>query len=296
MDNTDIRFATDMQDFVFGLTLNNNPTVQDLWNGTPAWSFPFASSAVAPAPAASVKLMRTLAQKVAGLGVYTFWNNLIYAEATVYRSARVGGNQPPNNTDTSIVDSYAPYWRLAAEKNWGSHALQVGTYGMYVKMFPSGATGPSDSFMDYALDAQYQYIGDPHVFTAHTTWIYEKQTLDASFPAGLASYSSDTLQTFRIDGIYYYKRKIGGSLGYFNTWGDTDPLRYAPTAVTGSVTGSPDSSGFIVELDYLPWQNTKFIVQYTYYDQFNGGRSNYDGAGRRATDNNTLYVAAWIMF
>ena len=44
-DSTDIRFALAKniggKRTIFGLTLNNGPTVQDVWNTTPAWSFPF---------------------------------------------------------------------------------------------------------------------------------------------------------------------------------------------------------------------------------------------------------------
>ena len=38
----------------------------------------------------------------------------------------------------------------------------------------------------------------------------------------------------------------------------------------------------------------KFALQYTIYSKFNGGTSNYDGFGRSASDNNTLYLEAWI--
>lgn len=41
-DNTDIRYANQSENAVWGVTLNNNPTVQDVWNTTPAWGFPFA--------------------------------------------------------------------------------------------------------------------------------------------------------------------------------------------------------------------------------------------------------------
>jgi len=57
LDNVDIRFANQGTvagtDVIYGLSLNNNPTVQDLWNTTPAWGFPFASSPLAPTPAAA---------------------------------------------------------------------------------------------------------------------------------------------------------------------------------------------------------------------------------------------------
>jgi hypothetical protein len=43
IDNTDIRFADRAsilgKGVLYGVTLNNNPTVQDVWNSTPAWGF-----------------------------------------------------------------------------------------------------------------------------------------------------------------------------------------------------------------------------------------------------------------
>ncbi|MDD5036264.1 MAG: cytochrome C, partial [Methylococcaceae bacterium] len=45
MDNTDVRFANRVdvfgQDVVYGISANNKPTVQDLWNTTSAWGFPY---------------------------------------------------------------------------------------------------------------------------------------------------------------------------------------------------------------------------------------------------------------
>jgi hypothetical protein len=66
--------------------------------------------------------------------------------------------------------------------------------------------------------------------------------------------------------------------------------------VSGFANGSPNSNGWIGELDYLPWQNVKLALQYTHYQKFNGASSNYDGSGRDASDNNTLYVLAWLNF
>src|SRR5271157_4534215 len=41
LDNTDIRYADTVKlagfDVLYGLTVNNNPTVQDVWNTTPVW-------------------------------------------------------------------------------------------------------------------------------------------------------------------------------------------------------------------------------------------------------------------
>jgi hypothetical protein len=47
---------------------------------------------------------------------------------------------------------------------------------------------------------------------------------------------------------------------------------------------------------FWPWLNAKFGLQYIYYDKFNGGRTNFDGSGRNAHDNNTLFAFTWIAF
>jgi len=53
-DNADFRFTKPASiarnRFVFGASINNDPSVQDVWNSTPAWRFPFDTSSLAPAP------------------------------------------------------------------------------------------------------------------------------------------------------------------------------------------------------------------------------------------------------
>jgi len=46
----------------------------------------------------------------------------------------------------------------------------------------------------------------------------------------------------------------------------------------------------------MPWQNLRFQFQYVAYSKFNGASRNYDGAGRNASDNNTLYFLTWVLF
>jgi hypothetical protein len=311
LDNTDVRYANNTtvagKNLIFGLQVNNNPTVQDVWNSTPAWGFPYASSSVAPTPTAGTVIDGGLAQQVGGLGAYAYWNDLIYGGFTVYRTAASGITKPfgAGTTTDTVVDGAVPYWRLALQRQWGKHSLELGTYGLYAKIFAEGKnSGPTDKFTDIALDAQYQYIGKKHILSAQTTWIHEGQDWDASFPLGNTSRRCSFLNTFRTNANYYYKSHfgmVGGTVTYFSTIGRSDALLYAPDPVDGSRSGSPDSSGFILELDYLRYEITKFLtlkssLQYTLYNKFNGSHSNYDGFDRDASDNNTLYFLLWFMF
>ena len=69
---------------IYGISVNNNPTVQDLWNSTPAWGFPYASSNAGVSPLASTQIDGPMAQQVAGLSAYAMWNDcLLYTSRCV---------------------------------------------------------------------------------------------------------------------------------------------------------------------------------------------------------------------
>jgi hypothetical protein len=311
LDMTDVRYAntTNLWDkqLIYGATLNNSPTLQDVWNSTPAFGFPYASSDVAPGPAASTLLDGTLDQQVGGLGAYAFWNNTIYAGGALYRTTEDGITEflGAGTTTDTVVDGIAPYWRLAVQHQWQKHFLSIGTFGLIADIYPEGrSSGRSDRFTDVAFDTQYQYVGKKHLVSAHASWIHENQDWKASFPLGNTSKESGHLNTFKINGNYYYRSgfgDLGFSLGYFSTTGSSDPLLYAPDPVDGSRKGKPDSQGFIFEADYQKLEITKFLslkcsLQYTLYTKFNGADNNYDGFGRDASDNNTLFLLVWLMF
>lgn len=300
MDNADIRYANHAQlgskDLLYGFTLNNNPTVQDVWNTVPAWGFPYNSSEVAPGPGAATLIDGGLGQQVAGLGAYAMYDDLLYAEFSVYRSAPQGGAQPPDGSSSGILHGVAPYWRAALTHSWGARSVELGTYGMSAEMYPSGVTGPYDRYTDLALDAQYEQPVGAGSFTAHATWIHERQTLNATFAAGTSANSFNTLDAVKVNGVYYTPSRIGIAAGYFSTTGTADAGLYAPSPVSGYAANSPNSAGIIGELSYMPWLNTRFGAQYVAYTKFNGGTTGYDGAGRSASDNNTLYLYTWLMF
>src|SRR5256886_9948481 len=152
VDNADFRFATHAnllsKRTTLGLSLNNNPTVQDVWNSTPAWGFPYASSGVAPTPAAATLVDGTLAQQVAGLTAYTMWNDRVYGELGVYRSAPLGVHRPLDSTATGVIKGAAPYWRLALPNVWGQNYLSIGTYGMAASGYSAGVGGPAQPVND----------------------------------------------------------------------------------------------------------------------------------------------------
>ena len=179
-------------------------------------------------------------------------------------------------------------------------------YGATFKLVPGGdgtapasLSGPANKFRDSAFDFQYQWIGDQHLVTVAGTRIKENMTLDASFSIGDSENLKNELTTTRVTGTYYYQRKYGGVLGYFSTTGSSDLGLYTlpdPTPVITGVTGKPDTTGYVAELNYMPWLNTKLTAQFTQYSKFNGASDNYDGLGRKASDNNSIYLLAWFAF
>ncbi|VAX14259.1 hypothetical protein MNBD_GAMMA24-1600, partial [hydrothermal vent metagenome] len=194
---------------------------------------------------------------------------------------------------TGSINGLAPYVRLAWQKNLSNQGyLEIGTYALRAAYIGGqGGTGlasASDKYTDLAVDATYQLpLGNSNQFTLHAVYIHEKQTLDST----VASSPNNTLKQTRIDGNYEIGHDGKFTLGYFNTQGSTNATLYSANR-----TNSPDSAGFIAEADYLPWENTKFSIQYTNYTKFDGASSNYNSAGRNASDNNTLYLNAWWMW
>jgi hypothetical protein len=304
-DNTDIRYADNTRHLfdkplTWGGTLNNNPTVEDLWNSTPAWGFPWTSTNVAPSPSAAAILNGTLAQDVAGLGGYAMWNEHLYVAGTIYRSEHIGGPQPnPGVGFPFNIRGVAPYWRLAWETAKGNNNLEDGTYGMHLKSSPNNITGLTDGYTDWAFDFQYdrtipQFKND--VLSIRGTYIRENSSLGATFAAGGAEQSRHHLNTAEINAEYHFGSRVSGTVGFFDITGTADPLLFAQAPVSGSANGSPASTGYLLNLSWWPQQNIDLAVQYTGYTRFNGAATNYDGAGRSAGANNSTYLLARFVF
>ena len=307
IDNTDIRFAdvatVDGHNLIYGVSLNNNPSVQDLWNSTPAWGQPFLGSPALQTPAvAATQIEGAQAQVSAGLTGYVYLDTSLYVEAGIYRSALQGASVANNGSaNNDVISSVAPYWRVAYEWDWGKNSWEVGTIGMYSMLdnptTPAGGAinvslqkAPTDRFLDSGLDSEYQFIDDDDQISIDARWIHENQNLDASFANGLSTNKTDRFDSVNVIASYYWHRKLGGSLQFTNISGSSDPL------YLGTVSGNSNSSWGTAEIDYLPWLNVKIGLQYTAYMRFDGTMTNYDGAGRNAADNNLLYGFVWIAF
>lgn len=301
IDNVDLRYANHVgegeRNVLYGFTLHNNPTVQDVYNTGPAWGFPYAGSPVAATPNAATAI-ESLGQQVAGLGAYALWRNTVYGELSFYRTAdglfsplRLG----TDHAEDAALKGYAPYWRLALQHDWdhARHSAMVGAYGLVLDRYPDSTirSGPTDHYRDVGFDAQYQYITDRHRVSGQLNYVRERAQI------GAASNASNDLHSLRAKATYYFDKKYGFSVGRFATHGSADDALYnTGDAVSGSATGSPNSAGYLWEFDYLPRRDVRFMLQYTRYNRFNGATTNYDGQGRNARDNNTLYLMLWLMF
>ncbi len=314
-DNTDVRYANTGKignmDIIYGITANNNPTVQDPWNTTPAWAFPYAISSLAPTPAAATLVDGTFAAGVGGIGAYAFINNLVYVELSGYRTlnpstlAKLGAD-PFGFPGT--FDAIAPYWRVAVEPHWGNHWLEFGAFGMSARVHPwqfiTDSNGfytfdtfsQTDRYTDVAFDGQYQYQGSNYWLTLRGSYIHENQTLDATFANGGSDNPTNTLNTFKALASLAYgnDNRVVLTAQYFDTRGSSDATLYANNP---GCACSPNSNGYIFELAYIPfissyapvwpWANVRVGLQYTYYNKF-------DGDSTLAHDNNTLFGYIWF--
>ena len=304
LDNADLRLARDLtvggNELVLGFSANNNPTVQDLWNTTPAWSFPYMTSVLGPSPAASALIQEDLAQQVAGTSVYAFYDQHLYAElgayyALPYSAQRAIGLQKDDVLAQNEIKSAAPYWRLAYQQDWGDQNIEIGTFGLAAPIYPQRISDAgSDWITDVGFDSQYQWLPDPHTVVVQSSLINEFQNLNTSQKLGLSSKSSNQLYSFALSGMYMFDKTYAGTIGFQNWFGPKNADFY------GTDTGAPDTDSWIFEVDWLPFNkdggpwfwpksNLKLSLQYIAYSQFNG-------SSRNASDNNTLFFNGWLAF
>lgn len=298
-DNLDLRAVTKGrllgQDAVFGLTLNNSPTVQDVWNTTPGWGFPYTDTAVSPTPGASPLIDGALAQNTLGLTGYAWIGQKFFLEGGAYSSPAAGtlswlGADPANPGD---IHGLAPYGRIAFQNQLGGGTFAVGAFALKAAIFPGRdrSTGFADHYSDVGIDTSWQKtIGADSTVSTQLRYLHETNDLQASCFGTSGDCAKNHLNEWRGDVSYSWHGKVGATLGGFSITGNDN---YAGTAA------SPDSQGVIAQLDYTPWGsgnsplgprvNMRLGAQYTAYGKF-------DGTSVGASDNNALRIFTWLAF
>jgi hypothetical protein len=312
--NLDLRYA---QDFtlggtatLFGVSVNNSPTVQDPWNSTPVWQFPFPPARFANGPAQQPpQIFAAFAYTSLGATAYTLIDNTVYLEAGGYRQLSDGFQKDVGIPDPEVqrkLDGFAPYWRAALQKTSGPHYGSVGIIGFHPSVrLPQETSGATDNFTDTGFDATYQFAnGGPHTFSANASYIHEDQRLFATTALAGGGMPDNHQNRFKVDGQYGFRQTYSVTLAYFDYSGNTNTALFRPAPLFGSANGSPNTTGYMLQLECIPfgkagsfaspWVNMRLGVQYTGYTQLNGGNSNYDGFGHSASDNNTLFVYLWM--
>ncbi len=311
VDNTDLRpYVTTVQafgnDLELGLTINNNPTVQDPFNSTFAWGYPFYGPKIAPGPSAGSMLSGaasagpSFAGNSIGVTAYAWYNEHLYMELGAYQTmsswleSRFGVSGGP------ITPNLAPYARVAYEWDWGNNAAWVGGTFMHANIDPQFGVG-RDSYTDFALDGGYQFLGNgTNIVTVQGIFVHELQDLSATAANynttnGTTVASSYGLNTFNANVAYWYQNTYGVTLGWQTIWGDNNLPQYGGL----NASGNPNSNAFTLEADWVPfgkekslWRpfaNLKVGASYTAYTQLDGNSSS-------ASNNNTFFLFAWTAF
>ena len=287
LDQLDLRLASSFElggkDVIAGVSIHNNPGVQDPFNTLPAWSFPFVSSPAGfgTGPAATL-INGGLAGRVMGASAYTLFDKSIYAELGTYQSMSpkgqflLGLGEDPQRLGDNA------YWRLAWMKDQKSQAFHVGVFGWNASLAPDRTVdAPMDTYNDLGIDASYQFLGTrEHIATVNFSHIKEAKLEGATG-------ATVNLTETRLNASYHYNQTWGGTVGAFSTEG-SDPA----VATRGS----------ILQADWTPWgkegvsapspfglANLRLGVQYWMYDK-------YAGESAAAQDHNTLYLFAWTSF
>lgn len=284
IDNVDLRVADTFAlpndaALLAGVSINNNPGLQDPFNSLPAWAYPFISSPIAPGPSAATVLDEAWAQKATGVVAYGQLDNFWYGELGTYRMQNVSTQKffgiGVNDRDAGALRSPV-YARLALRPAWKGGSFNAG-----VVMFKTGyqadrSLPDTTRYTDVGVDASWrQVFGDMAQATAVASVIHES----SSGTPGLVEYS--------LTGAYYRPSPWGGS------WG-ADLQRFG---VNASGLGS---RGTRLQLDWTPtgdhvlsglWDPSLRIgLQLTAYDELDAQK------GHAAAMSDTAYLFAWLAF
>jgi hypothetical protein len=278
IDNVDLRAATTTlfgeHMAILGVSLNNNPGVQDPFNTLPAWAFPYIASNVAPGPGASTILDEAFGQKATGLVGYAQLDGMWYGELGTYRMQSLtvqkdfgiaGGDRDPGALRAPI------YARLAARKSLASSSMEAGVV-LFSTGYQADRSVPDVAHVrDLGFDASYRWTsGSGDTVTVLGNVIRETQT-----GANLTEYT--------VNGSYFWAKSWGATLQRF-----------------GVNAPGLGSRGTRMQLDWTPFgtrtpsggidANLRLGLQLTAYGKLDGA------TGSVANDANSLYLFGWLAF
>ena len=284
-DSMDIRYAdqivTPSRNLIYGVSLNNKPSVSDPWNTSAAWMQYVPQTAGKGAntytDATTAYPSNGLTGLAAGLTAYAFLDKTYYAELGFYKTANNLFSILNTGNDPNYLTSTNPYWRLAYNKEWGADNLMVGISGTNMHYLDPNATGVVSDPNNYlsaqlkGVDAQYQYLLDPHTVTFQGA--FQKQTTNYALN-NTTNTSPSVVDVLRLKGSYIYQAKYGASAAYFN---------YSDGSLQGGT----------YEVFYMPLQNLRVGLQYTAYSKLTAITS---GSLALASDANTFRLYVWVAY
>jgi len=278
IDNVDLRAATTTQLgghlTVLGVSLNNNPGVQDPFNTLPAWAFPYIASNVAPGPSASTILDEAFGQKATGLVGYAQLDGTWYGELGTYRM-----QTPTLQKDFGIAvadrDAGALrsplYARLAARRSFESASLEAGVVLFKTGYQPDRAVPDTMHIRDLGIDASWRWTAaNGNIATVLGSVIRETQA------------GSQTTE-YSVNGSWFWDKDYGATVQRFGV--------NAPGLA---------SRGTRLQLDWTPYgktppsggidANLRLGLQLTAYNKLDGA------GGSAASDANSVFLFAWLAF
>ncbi len=288
MSMSDVRYVGSTGKHQWGLDFNNGPTLEDLWNSTPGFGWPYVDSGAGiDAPGPFMTSMNVMMNSL-GTGVYDYWNNTLYAYFGMYQSAKQGNTPATNPAAMSqSIKGGAPYLRLAYTPTPNS---EIGAFVFNATSREGTLTNGSDhKYRDIGLDGQYQLYSGDSTFVFHGRHIRETHT-------GPLALDSMTTSFTNVDANWYYQHRWGLGLGFFRVSGDASSVYAGKEGYPTSGTPTPDTNGLILQGDYYPWENVRTSLQYVGFTKYHGATNNYDGSGRNASDNNSLTLNLLLGF
>jgi hypothetical protein len=311
VDNTEIRYAdhTQNNDWVWGVLFNNNPGNQDVWNSVAAYPVPdFSNQSLWSAGGAggaslSSPFFTGLGGLTAGPTAYIWYKDSLYFGVSTYHAAKSGSasstlDSSNLNDGGGTLEGWAPYWRAAYEHDWGYNSASIGFSGMNSKFTPSLIAGQTvdpgyvNRYRDISYDWQYQYNGQHNIFTFLGRYTHENAEYDPGLVPTFFTNSTDHLNEWNVTGEWYYNRHYGAMVNFVRATGTAD------VALNGG-SGSPGHQFEVLELDYLPWFNIRFILQYNIYNVVKNNQNPFfllNATNPQASNNNTFVLGLWMDF